>query len=136
MNAPFELGGLGPGVGIEQPMAVQRDAGFHKAKPERLGFCAKQQVVPRSDGPMLCQPMSGLIDTDYQSIWIRLRNERCAHAGTTERVDDERPVVMLQLLEQLLERFSGMRGAGFAPGVILVMSHNLCEVRMGTQLVG
>ena len=41
VDAPFELRSLGPGVGIEQPMAVQRDAGFHKAKPKRLGFCAK-----------------------------------------------------------------------------------------------
>ena len=84
---------------------------------------------------MLCQPMSGLIDTDYQRIWIRLRNERRAHAGAAERIDNQRSVVALQPLEQLLERFSGMRGARFAPGVILVMSHNLCEIRMGAQLV-
>jgi hypothetical protein len=35
----------------------------------------------------------------------------------------------------MLECFSGMRGAGLAPGVILVMSHNLCEIRMGSDLV-
>ena len=40
MDAPFELGGLGPGVGVKQPMAVQRDAGFYKAKPKRLGLSA------------------------------------------------------------------------------------------------
>ena len=79
--------------------------------------------------------MSGLIDTDYQRIRIRLRNKRGAHAGTAERIDDYRSVVTLQPLEQLLERFSGMRGAGFTPGVILVMSHNLCEIRMGSDLV-
>ena len=84
---------------------------------------------------MFCEPMSGLIDTDYQRIRIRLRNERRAHAGATERIDDQRSVVALQLLEQKLERFSGMRGAGFAPGVILVMSHNLCEIRVGSDLV-
>ena len=79
--------------------------------------------------------MSGLIDTDYQRIRIRLRNKRRAHAGAAERIDDQRSVVTLQPIEQLFERFSGMRGAGFAPGVILVMSYNLCEVRMGSQLV-
>ena len=84
---------------------------------------------------MFCQPMSGLIDAHHQRIRIGLRNKRCAHAGATERIDNQRSIVMLQPLAQLLERLSGMRGAGFAPGVILVMSHNLCEVRMGSQLV-
>ena len=79
--------------------------------------------------------MTGLIDTDYQRIRIRLRDKRRAHAGAAERIDNQRSVVTLQLLEQMLECFSGMRGAGFAPGVILVMSHNLCEVRMGSDLV-
>ena len=84
---------------------------------------------------MFCQPMTGLIDTDYQRIRIRLRDKRRAHAGAAERIDNQRSVVALQPLEQLLERLLGMRGAGFAPGVILVMSHNLCEIRMGAQLV-
>ena len=84
---------------------------------------------------MFCQPMSGLIDAHHQCIGIRLRNKRRAHAGAAERIDDQRSVVALQPLEQLLERLLGMRGAGFAPGVILVMSHNLCEIRVGSDLV-
>ena len=84
---------------------------------------------------MFSQPMSGLIDTDYERIRIRLRYKRRAHASATERIDNQRSVVTLQLIEQMLECFSGMRGAGFAPGVILVMSHNLCEIRVGSDLV-
>jgi hypothetical protein len=33
---------------------------------------------------MFCQPMRGLIDTDYQRIRIRLGNKRRAHTGSTE----------------------------------------------------
>ena len=83
MNASFELRGLGPGVGIQQPMAVQRDAGLHKAKPKRLGFRAKQQIILRV-GLMFSQPMSGLIDTDHQCIRVCYRDERGAHAGAAE----------------------------------------------------
>lgn len=42
MDALFELRGLGPGVGVQEPMTVQFDAGLCKAKPKWLGFCAKQ----------------------------------------------------------------------------------------------
>ena len=79
--------------------------------------------------------MSRLIDTDYQRIRIRLRNKRRAHAGAAERIDDQRSVVTLQPLEQLFERFSGMRGAGFAPWVPLVVLDNLFEVWVRSQLV-
>ena len=84
MNAPFELTGLGPGVGIEQPMAVQFDAAFCKAKPKRLGFSAKQQIILPVTGLMFCQSMSGLIDTDHQCIRVCFRDERGAHAGAAE----------------------------------------------------
>ena len=84
MDAFFELRGLGPRVGVQEPMAVQFDAGLYKAKPKWLGFCAKQQVILRSRSLMFCQPMSGLIDTDHQRIGMRLSDERCAHAGAAE----------------------------------------------------
>ena len=41
MDASFKLRGLGPGVGVEQPMAVQCDAGFYKAKPKGFGLGAE-----------------------------------------------------------------------------------------------
>ena len=42
MDAFFELRGLGPGVGVQEPMAVQCDASLYKAEPKWLGFCVKQ----------------------------------------------------------------------------------------------
>ena len=84
---------------------------------------------------MFCQPMRGLIDTDYHCIGICFCNERGAHAGAAERIEDQRSVISLQPLEQLLERLPGMRGAGFTPWVILMVLHNLCEIRMGCHLV-
>jgi len=42
---------------------------------------------------------------------------------------------MLRAFEQLLESLSGMRWAGFTPWVILMVLHNLCEIRMGCHLV-
>ena len=68
VNASFELRGFGPRVGVEEPMAVQCDASLHQAKPKRLGFRAKQQIILRVTGLMFSQPMSGLIDTDHQCI--------------------------------------------------------------------
>ena len=84
---------------------------------------------------MFCQPMRGLIDADYQCIRVFSRNERGAHTGTAERIENQRSVIRLQPLEQLLERLPGMRGAGFAPWVILMVLHNLWEIRMGCHLV-
>ena len=84
VNASFELRGLRPGIGIEQPMAVQCDASLHQAKPKRLGFRAKQQIILRVTGLMFSQPMSGLIDTDHQRIRVCYRDERGAHAGAAE----------------------------------------------------
>ena len=84
---------------------------------------------------MFCQPVCGLIDAYHQRVRMRFRNERRAHASAAERIEDQGSLLALKPVEQLRERSPRMRGAGFAPGVILVMSHNLCEVRMGSQLV-
>ena len=84
---------------------------------------------------MFCQPMRGLIDTHHQRIRMRCRDESRAHASAAERVEDQRSVITLQLFEQPLEGFPGVRGAGFAPGMILMVLHNLCEIRMGCHLV-
>ena len=84
---------------------------------------------------MFCQPMRGLIDTDYQCIGICLGDERGAHAGAAEGIEDQRSVVAPQSLQQLLECLPGVRGAGFTPWVILMVLHNLCEIRMGYHLV-
>ena len=65
-------------------MAVQFDAAFSQAKPKRLGFSAKQQIILPVTGLMFCQPMSGLIDTDHQCIRVCFRDERGAHAGAAE----------------------------------------------------
>ena len=116
-------------------MAVQCDVGLYKAKPKRLGLCAKQKVILRSASLMFSQPMCGLIDTDYQCIGICFGDERGAHACTAEGIEDQRPVITLPTLKQLLERLPGMRGAGFAPWVVLMVLHNLCEIRMGCHLV-
>ena len=96
-------------------MAVQCDVGLYKAKPKGLGFCAQKQIISRVTGLMFCQPMRGLIDADYQCIRVCYRNERGAHAGTAEGIEDQRSAVAPQFLKQLLERLPGMRGAGFAP---------------------
>ena len=45
MDAPFELSRFGPGVGVEQPVALQRDAGLCEALPKWLGFSLQQQVI-------------------------------------------------------------------------------------------
>ena len=79
--------------------------------------------------------MRRLIDAHHQRIRVCSRNERGAHSSTAERIQYQRSVVSLQPLEQLLERLPGMRGAGFAPWVILMVLHNLCEIRMGCHLV-
>ena len=84
---------------------------------------------------MFCQPMRGLIDTDYQCIRVFSRNERGAHASAAERIEDQGSVVTPQSLQQLLECLPGMRGAGLAPWVILMVLHNLCEISMGCHLV-
>jgi hypothetical protein len=75
---------------------------------------------------MFCQPMRGLIDAHHQRIRMRFCNDRGAHASATERIEDQRPVITLQPLEQLLECLTGMCRAGFAPWVILVVLHSLC----------
>ena len=84
---------------------------------------------------MFCQPMRGLIDTDHQRVRVRCRDECRAHASAAERVEDQRSVITLQLFEQSLEGFPGVRGAGFAPWVILMVLNKLCEIRMGCHLV-
>ena len=116
-------------------MALQCDVGLCKARPKRLGFSAEQQVISRSGGLMFCQPVCGLINAYHQRVRMRFRNERRAHASATERIEDQGSLLALKPVEQLLERSPRMRGAGFAPWVILVVSHNLCEIRMGSDLV-
>ena len=135
VNPFFDLGGLGPGVWVQQPMAVQHDAGFYKAKPKRLGFSAEQQVISRSGGLMFCQPVCGLIDAYHQRVRMRFRNERRAHASAAERIEDQGSLLALKPVEQLRERSPRMRGAGFAPWVPLVVLDNLFEVWVRSQLV-
>ena len=84
---------------------------------------------------MFCQPVRGLIDTDHQCLRMRSCHERGTHASAAEGIEDQRSVISLQPLEQLLERLPGMRGAGLAPWVILMVLHNLWEIRMGCHLV-
>ena len=85
---------------------------------------------------MFCQPMRGLIDADYQCIRVFFRNERGAHTGTAERIEDQRSAITLPTLKQLLERFPGMRRAGLSPRVVLMAPHNIRQVRMGCDLIG
>ena len=68
-------------------------------------------------------------------IRVRRRDECRAHASAAERIENQRSIITLPTLKQLLERLPGMRGTGFAPWVILMVLHNLCEIRMGCHLV-
>jgi len=45
MHASLELTRFGPWVGVQQPMALQRDAGLCEALPKWLGFSLQQQVI-------------------------------------------------------------------------------------------
>ena len=84
MDASFELSRFGPGVGVEQPVALQRDAGLCEALPKWLGFSLQQQVIVSPSGLMLSQSMSRLIDANHPRGRMSLGNERRAHAGATE----------------------------------------------------
>ena len=45
MHASLELTRFGPWVGVQQPMALQRDAGLCETLPKWLGFSLQQQVI-------------------------------------------------------------------------------------------
>lgn len=81
MPPPLELADLGPGIGIEQVVAIQPDALAIEQAPEIAEFRANEDMIAGSVSGPECvagEPMRGLVHADHEMI--RVQNGK-VHGG-------------------------------------------------------
>ena len=70
MNPAFKLRGLGPRVGVEEPVGVERDARLGQTLPKRFGLCPQEQAILRDGMRMLGESVRRLVDTHHPLIRV------------------------------------------------------------------
>ena len=85
---------------------------------------------------MSCQSVRRFIDTNNPRLGRLCRQNGRAHAGAAEGVEHDGSRILAIGLQELRESFPCMGWAGFLPGVLLVMPHDIRQVGMGFDLIG
>ena len=136
VDPAFELRGLRPGVGVEKPVGVYRDARLGQTPPKRFSLCPKEQAIPRDGMRMLGESVCRLVDTHYPLIRVFFGQQGRAHARAAEGVKNERPWLHLITCQQLLEGDLRVLWAGFSPEILLVMLDDPNQISMRRHLIG